>query len=134
MILNCKYFFLFDTNVCELIIFNCLYLIFYLIFRAANVFDGLRNFFSENIVNSVTYFVSLIDNIVQMSHHVAILHEDTLGRLYEISKKHQNLVQKMLINLQPTVYKRIIHSFSRLDLVEVCNIYYMFQDYYFSFS
>ncbi|XP_072756384.1 uncharacterized protein Ldd isoform X2 [Anoplolepis gracilipes] len=85
---------------------------------AANIFDGLRNFFSENIVNSVTYFVSLIDNIVQMSHHVAILHEDTLRRLYEISKKHQNLVQKMLISLQPTVYKRIIRSFSRLDLVE----------------
>ncbi|XP_050450054.1 uncharacterized protein LOC126850786 isoform X1 [Cataglyphis hispanica] len=85
---------------------------------AANVFDGLRNFFSENLVNSVTYFVSLIDNIVQMSHHVAILYEDILRRLYEISKKHQNLVQKMLINLQPVVYQRIIHSFSRLDLVE----------------
>ncbi|XP_029170086.1 LOW QUALITY PROTEIN: uncharacterized protein LOC114939826 [Nylanderia fulva] len=85
---------------------------------AANTFDGLKNFFSENIVNSVTYLVSLIDNIVQMSHHVAILHEDILRRLYEISKKHQNLVQKMLINLQPVVYKRIIHSFSRLDFVE----------------
>lgn len=70
--------------------------------------------------------MSLIDNIVQMSHHVAILHEDTLRRLYEISKKHQNLVQKMLINLQPAVYKRIIHSFSRLDLVEVCNIYLLY--------
>lgn len=70
--------------------------------------------------------MSLIDNIVQMSHHVAILHEDTLRRLYEISKKHQNLVQKMLINLEPIVYKRIIHSFSRLDLVEVCNIYYVY--------
>lgn len=132
MILNCKYF-LFDIN--KLIIFNCLYLTFYLIFRAANVFDGLRNFFSENIVNSVTYFVSLTDNIVQMSHHVAVLHEDTLRRLYEISKKHQNLVQKMLINLQPTVYKKIIHSFSRLDLVEVCKyLLYVSQDYYFSFS
>lgn len=84
----------------------------------ANIFDGLKNFFSEKIVNSVTYLVSLTDNIVQMSHHVAILYEDTLRRLYEISKKHQNLIQKMLINLQPAVYKRIIHSFSRLDFVE----------------
>lgn len=74
-------------------------------------------------MNSVTYLVSLTDNIVQMSHHVAILYEDTLRRLYEISKKHQNLIQKMLINLQPAVYKRIIHSFSRLDFVEVCIIF-----------
>jgi len=61
-----------------------------------------------------------MDNIVQMTHHVAILHEETLNRLYEISKRHQNLVQKILINIQPTVYRTIMRSFSRLDFVEVC--------------
>ena len=76
-----------------------------------------------------------------MTHHVAILHEDTLKRLYEISNRHENLVQKILTNLQPTVYRTIIRSLSRLDLVEVCQIYYMiccnvivfkqFNDYYF---
>ncbi|XP_024889665.1 ATP-binding cassette sub-family A member 13 isoform X1 [Temnothorax curvispinosus] len=85
---------------------------------AAEVFDGLRSFFSDNIVNSVTYIVSLMDNIVQMIHHVAIIHEETLRRLYEISKRHQNLVQKILTNFQPTVYKTVIRSFSRLDFVE----------------
>ncbi|KAG5315958.1 ABCAD protein, partial [Acromyrmex insinuator] len=85
---------------------------------AAEIFDGLKNFFSENIVNSVTYMISLMDNIVQMTHHVAILHEDTLRRLYEISKRHENLVQKILTNLQPIVYRTIIRSLSRLDLVE----------------
>ncbi|RLU15876.1 hypothetical protein DMN91_011632 [Ooceraea biroi] len=85
---------------------------------AANVFDGLKNFFSDNLVNSITYIVSLIDNIVQMTHHVVILHEDSMERLYEICKKHQDLVQKMLTNLQPTVYRRIIQSFSRLDFIE----------------
>ncbi|XP_018348552.1 PREDICTED: uncharacterized protein LOC108752306 [Trachymyrmex septentrionalis] len=86
--------------------------------QAAEVFDGLKNFFSENLVNSVTYMISLMDNIVQMTHHVAILHEDTLRRLYEISKRHENLVQKILTNLQPTVYRTIIRSLSRLDFVE----------------
>ncbi|XP_020291877.1 uncharacterized protein LOC109858741 isoform X2 [Pseudomyrmex gracilis] len=85
---------------------------------AANVFDGLKHFFSENLVNSMTYIVSLIDNIVQMTHHVTILHEDTLTRLYEISKHHQSLVQKMLIHLPPNVYTTIIRSLSRLDFVE----------------
>jgi len=62
----------------------------------------------------------MIDNIVQMSHHVTILHEDSMKRLYDISKKHQDLVQRMLTNLQPTVFKTFIRSFSRLDFVEVC--------------
>lgn len=58
-----------------------------------------------------------------MTHHIAILHEETLTRLYEVSKKHQNSVQKIVTNLQPVVYKTIIRSFSRLDFVEVCYIY-----------
>jgi hypothetical protein len=55
-----------------------------------------------------------------MSHHVTILHEDSMRRLYEISKKHQDLVQRILTTLQPTVFRTFIRSFSRLDLVEVC--------------
>lgn len=66
----------------------------------------------------------MTDNIVQMTYHVAILHEETLRRFYEISKKHQNLVQKILTTLQPAVYKSFVQSFSRLDLIEVCYIYY----------
>jgi len=62
----------------------------------------------------------MIDNIVQMAHHVTILHEDGMRRLYEISKKHQDLIQRILTNLQPAVFKTVIRSFSRLDLVEVC--------------
>ncbi|XP_011684588.1 PREDICTED: uncharacterized protein LOC105447955 isoform X2 [Wasmannia auropunctata] len=84
----------------------------------AKVFDGLRDFFSTNIVNSITYVVSLMDNIVQMTHHVAILHEETLERLYDISKRHHNLIQKILTNLQPTAYRTIVRSFSQLDFVE----------------
>lgn len=79
----------------------------------------------------MTYIVSLIDNIVQMTHHVAILHNDTLRRLYEISKKHQHLVQKMLTNLHPEVYKTIIRSFSRLDFVEVRFIIHIVELLYF---
>ncbi|XP_028048892.2 uncharacterized protein LOC105837746 isoform X2 [Monomorium pharaonis] len=85
---------------------------------AAEVFDGLRGFFSENIVNSATYLISLTDNIVQMTHHVAIVHEETLQRLYDITKRHQILVQKIVTNLQPAVYRTMIRSFSRLDFVE----------------
>lgn len=88
-------------------------------FRAAEVFDGLRNFFHKSMVNSITYIVSMVDNIVQMAHHVAVLHEDTLRKLYEVSRKHQDLVQKILTNLDPTVYRTIIRSFSRLDFLEV---------------
>ncbi|XP_032690190.1 uncharacterized protein LOC116853290 isoform X2 [Odontomachus brunneus] len=85
---------------------------------AAEVLDGLKNYFHENIVNSMSYLVSLMDNIVQMTHHVAVLHRDTLRKLYEVSKKHQDLVQKILTNVDPDVYRAIIHSFSRLDLLE----------------
>ncbi|KAL6258986.1 hypothetical protein P5V15_008908 [Pogonomyrmex californicus] len=85
---------------------------------AAEVFDGLRSFFSTNLVNSATYLVSLADNIVQMTHHVAVLHEEILKRFYEIFIKHHNLIQTILTNLQPTIYKTIIRSFSRLDFVE----------------
>ncbi|KAL0111880.1 hypothetical protein PUN28_013230 [Cardiocondyla obscurior] len=85
---------------------------------AAEVFDGLKNMFSERIINSLTYLVSVTDNIVQMTHHIAIIHEEGLRKLYDISKKHQSLVQKIMTNLKPAVYKTIIHSFSRLDFVE----------------
>lgn len=61
---------------------------------------------------------------MQITHHVAVLHEETLRRLYEISKNHQNFVEKIVTNLQPAVYRTIIRSFSRLDFVEVCYIYY----------
>ncbi|XP_014474957.1 PREDICTED: ATP-binding cassette sub-family A member 13 isoform X2 [Dinoponera quadriceps] len=85
---------------------------------AAGVFDKLRSFFHENIMNSLTYIVSLMDNIVQITHHVAVLHEDTLRRLYVVSRNHQDLVQKILTNLDSNVYRTIIRSFSRLDFLE----------------
>lgn len=81
----------------------------------------------------MTYIISIVNNIVQMTYHIAILYEDTLRRLYEISYKHQDLVQKVLTNLQPVTYRTIIRSFSSMEFLEVDTFYLssIFQNYYY---
>ncbi|KAF7403454.1 hypothetical protein HZH68_006248 [Vespula germanica] len=88
------------------------------ILLAAGIIDNLKHYFSEHIVNSLTYASSLIENIVRMTHHVAVIHLETERNIYEICKNHQELVQKILTNIDPTVYQTVIRSFSRLNFVE----------------
>lgn len=54
-----------------------------------------------------------------MTHHVAVIHLETERNIYEICKNHQELVQNILTNIDPTVYQTVIRSFSRLNFVEV---------------
>lgn len=90
-----------------------------LTYRAAGIVDNLKYYFSEHIVNSLTYASSLIENIVRMAHHVAVIHLETERNIYEICKNHEELVQKILTNIDPIVYQTVIRSFSRLNFVEV---------------
>ncbi|KAG7198455.1 hypothetical protein KM043_005838 [Ampulex compressa] len=84
----------------------------------AEVFDGLRDFFSDNIMNGITYISSSINNIIQTAHHVAIIHEEVPTRLYKTLKKHQDLVEKLFETVDPNVYRILLRTFSRLDFVE----------------
>ncbi|KAI4485555.1 hypothetical protein M0802_012731 [Mischocyttarus mexicanus] len=84
----------------------------------AGVIDNLKYFFSENIVNTLTYLSSLIENIVRITHHVAAIHLDTTNNIYDICKDHQELVEKILNNINPMVYQNMLQSFSRLDFLE----------------
>lgn len=61
----------------------------------------------------------MFDNVVQMTHHVAIIHEELLLKLKNIVVNHQSVVEKILTTQDPEVYRTIIISFSRLDFVEV---------------
>ncbi|XP_035722982.1 uncharacterized protein LOC118441973 isoform X2 [Vespa mandarinia] len=88
------------------------------ILLAAEIIDNLKYYFSEHIVNSLTYASSLIENIVRMTHHVAVIHSETERNIYEICKNHEELVQKILTNIDPIIYRTIIRSFSRLNFVE----------------
>ncbi|XP_015191826.1 PREDICTED: uncharacterized protein LOC107074670 isoform X2 [Polistes dominula] len=83
-----------------------------------NVIDSLKYFFSENIVNTLTYASSLIENIVRMTHHVAVIHLETVKNIYDICQNHQELVEKILTNIDPMVYQNMLQSFSRLDFLE----------------
>ncbi|XP_043481651.1 ATP-binding cassette sub-family A member 13 isoform X2 [Leptopilina heterotoma] len=85
---------------------------------AAEILDGLKNFFSKKILYNLSYLVSMFDNVVQMTHHVAIIHEELLIKLKNIVVNHQPLVEKILTTQEPDVYRTIINSFSRLDFVE----------------
>ncbi|XP_066598930.1 uncharacterized protein ldd isoform X2 [Prorops nasuta] len=85
---------------------------------AAEIMDSLKSFFSENVVNSITYVVSLINNIVKITHHVAVVHENTLSNIFQVTKRHEALVKKMLINFTPVTYRAVIQSFSKLDFLE----------------
>lgn len=61
----------------------------------------------------------MIDNVVQMTHHVAIIHEELLIKFKNIVVNHQSFVEKIFTTIEPNVYRTIINSFSRLDFVEV---------------
>ncbi|XP_014612694.1 PREDICTED: uncharacterized protein LOC106791527 isoform X1 [Polistes canadensis] len=84
----------------------------------AAVIDNLKYFLSENIVNTLTYASSLIENIVRMTHHVAVIHLETVKNIYDICKNYQELVGKILTNVDPVVYQNMLQSLSRLDFLE----------------
>lgn len=91
----------------------------YLFFSAAEILDGLKSFLSKKILYNLSYLVSIMNNVVQMTHHVAIIHEELLIRFRNIVVNHQPLVEKILATVEPDVYRTIVNSFSRLDFVEV---------------
>ncbi|KAK0086066.1 hypothetical protein PV325_003922 [Microctonus aethiopoides] len=85
---------------------------------ATEILNGLREIFPNKIMNTLTYLVSMVENVVLMTHHVAIIHEEIPERMYNISKKHEQVIKKILIDIDPEAFRMIIESFSRLDFVE----------------
>ncbi|XP_046740699.1 uncharacterized protein LOC124408067 isoform X2 [Diprion similis] len=83
----------------------------------AEVLDSLRNFFPRKIMNNLSYLISLTDVIVQATHHVATLHFETSNRIWDIARNHTSLVRSILTT-SPSVYRKIVESFSQLDIVE----------------
>ncbi|XP_011308769.1 uncharacterized protein ldd isoform X2 [Fopius arisanus] len=79
---------------------------------AAEAFDSLRNLFSDKIMNMMTYLNSMMENVVRMIHHVAIIHEELQQRIYNISKTHETVVNKILTELNPQFYRNLIQTFS----------------------
>ena len=67
----------------------------------------------------ISYLVSLTDNVVQMTHHIAILHEELLLRIIAVANNHEAIVKKILTTVEPDDYKTIVNSLSHLDVVEV---------------
>ncbi|KAK2584735.1 hypothetical protein KPH14_007066 [Odynerus spinipes] len=88
------------------------------ILLAAEVLDHLEHYFSENIVNTLTYINSIMENIVRVTYHVTLLYMETERNIYDICKNHQELIEKILTSIDPIVYRTIIRSFSRLDFLE----------------
>lgn len=88
-------------------------------FSAAEVLDGLRDVFPKSIVNVLTYIVSMTENIIRITHHVAIIHEEIGERLYNVSFKHQKVVTEILTMMNPETYRTLIRSLSRLNFTEV---------------
>ncbi|XP_033187616.2 lipid droplet defective isoform X1 [Bombus vancouverensis nearcticus] len=84
----------------------------------AEILDGLRDFLSDNILATLSYILSFMQTIVRMLHHAAIIHEDVQYRIYDISINHKDTVQKLLTNVDPNFYRKLVKSFSRLDFVE----------------
>lgn len=72
----------------------------------------------------VSYLVSLTDNVVQMTHHVAIIHEELLIKINNVTRNHETLVQNILKNVEPNAYRAAVNTFSRLDFIEVSTLSY----------
>ena len=70
-------------------------------------------------MNMLTYFVSLTDNIVRMTHHISIIHEEIGERLYNVSMKHKDIVNKILTTINPEAMHTVIQSMSGLNFTEV---------------
>ncbi|XP_076760468.1 lipid droplet defective [Xylocopa sonorina] len=85
---------------------------------SAEILDGLRNFLSDNVLATFSYIASFMQTIVRMVHHAAIIHEDVPYRIYDISLKHNDTVQKLLNDIDPNAYRTLVNSFSRLNFVE----------------
>ena len=90
-------------------------------YRPAEILDGLTDFLSDNVLATLSYIVSFVRVIVRMLHHAAVIHEDVQHRVYDISINHKDTVEKLLANLDPTVYRALVKSFSDLNFVEVGN-------------
>ncbi|XP_063992095.1 ATP-binding cassette sub-family A member 13-like isoform X2 [Diachasmimorpha longicaudata] len=85
---------------------------------SAEAFDGLGNIFSDKIMNMMTYLNSMMENIVRMVHHVAIIHEELQERLFRISKSHETLVNTILAELSPELFRNVVAGFSHLQQTE----------------
>ncbi|XP_043253492.1 retinal-specific phospholipid-transporting ATPase ABCA4 isoform X1 [Colletes gigas] len=81
------------------------------------ILDGLRNFFSKNILDSLSYAFAFAQSIVRMAHHAAIINDDLENRLYNVSMNHRATVEQLL-KFDPNVYRTLLRSFSRLSFVE----------------
>ena len=86
--------------------------------------DGVKNFFSKKILNIISYLVSMTDNVVQMTHHVVIIHEELLIKINSVARNHEAVVQNILMNVESDAYRAVVNSFSRLDFIEVSILSY----------
>ncbi|XP_044002930.1 uncharacterized protein LOC122848731 isoform X2 [Aphidius gifuensis] len=85
---------------------------------AAKLFDNLLNVLSEDTVNSLTYILSMLDNVFQLIQHIFIVHGDMEEKIYNITKNHRVIVDKIMAEVNPKIYRNIISSFMRLDFAE----------------
>ncbi|XP_043289977.1 uncharacterized protein ldd isoform X2 [Venturia canescens] len=85
---------------------------------ATEVLDGLRDFFPQNIMNVLTYVVSMSENVIRIIHHVAIIHEEIAERLYNVSLNNRATVNNILTTVNPEAFRTIVQSISRLDFTE----------------
>ncbi|XP_076284763.1 lipid droplet defective isoform X2 [Lasioglossum baleicum] len=82
------------------------------------VWKGLKEFFSDRIIATLSYAFAFTQSVVRTVHHAAIIHEDLENRLYHVSLANKDVVQQLLTNVDPSAYRTAVRSFSRLDFVE----------------
>ncbi|XP_076641439.1 lipid droplet defective [Halictus rubicundus] len=82
------------------------------------VWKGLKEFFSDKILATLSYAFAFTQSVVRTVHHTAIIHEDLENRLYHVSLKNKDVVQQLLTSVDTSVYRTVVRSFSRLDFVE----------------
>lgn len=85
---------------------------------AARVFDDLLNVFSENIVNTLTYFFALLENFVRMTQHIVLIHDSFQEKIFNVSKSHEKIFGRILMEIEPKFYQNVIKVFLRLDVAE----------------
>ncbi|XP_078047717.1 lipid droplet defective isoform X2 [Augochlora pura] len=82
------------------------------------VWKGLKEFFSDHILATLSYAFGFTQTIVRTVHHAAIVHEDLEHRLHRVALNNKDVVQQLLNNVDPGAYRTVVRSFSKLDFVE----------------
>nr|XP_033323682.1 uncharacterized protein LOC117218991 isoform X1 [Megalopta genalis]XP_033323683.1 uncharacterized protein LOC117218991 isoform X1 [Megalopta genalis]XP_033323684.1 uncharacterized protein LOC117218991 isoform X1 [Megalopta genalis] len=82
------------------------------------VWKGLKDFFSDHILATLSYAFGFTQTVVRTIHHAAIVHEDLEHRLYRVSLNNKDVVEQLLNVVDPSAYRTLVRSFSRLNFVE----------------